>query len=68
MFKTLFIEKDFFESRKIENFIFKLTPRDKYIIEQYQQQMGIENRSSWILKIIEKDILEKIELGFVDIY
>ncbi len=65
MFSNIALTKDFPESRKIENIIIKLSTRDKYIIEQYQQEMEIDNRSSWLIDLIENDINEKLDSGFV---
>ena len=68
MLENLKINKEFSETRSIEKIDIKLSPKLKYIIMQYQDIMDIENRTSWILGLIEKDISEKIESGFVVIH
>jgi len=68
MFEQYPISKEFYEKRKINNIIVKLTEKDIYVIRQYEQKMKIDNRSKWILELIKKDIMEKISKGFVEIY
>jgi hypothetical protein len=64
MFDNKDIQVSVNSDRKVENIIFKLTTRDKYIISKYQDVMNIDNRSTWLMSLIEKDINEKIEKGF----
>jgi hypothetical protein len=68
MFESYPISKEFHEKRKINNIIIKVTEKDMYIIRQYEQKMGIDNRSKWILDLIKKDIVENINKGFLEIY
>lgn len=67
MFNSLKIDKEFYDDRLLDSIMFKLSSRDKYIINQYQHKMDIENRSSWLLRIIEKEIVSTVEAGFVEI-
>ena len=48
--------KKFTETRKIENFIFKLSPKEKDIINQYVKEMGISNASDWVRDLVFNDI------------
>ncbi len=68
MLDTLKIDKQFDEDRAINGVHFKLNPRDMYIMNQYTEKLHIENRTTWLTALIEADIKEKIESGFVEIH
>ena len=67
MLENITIYKEFEEIRSINSIIFKLTPRDTYIMNQYTKKLSIENRTTWLVNLIEADIQEKIDAGFVEI-
>ena len=46
------LSKKFSETRKIENFMFKLSPKEKYVLHEYCREMGISNASEWVRKIV----------------
>ena len=67
MLENIQLNKNFDEDRAINSIMFKLSPRDLYILNQYQKKLDIENRTTWLMRLIEADIQEKIDLGFVEI-
>lgn len=68
MLDTLYLDTKFYETRMIETINFKITPRDKYIMNQFVSKLNIENKTSWITSLIEAEIKDKIDSGFVEIH
>lgn len=50
------LSKKFSETRRIESFQIKLSPKEKYTLEQYCKEMGISNASDWARKLMFSDI------------
>ena len=61
------LSKTFVEKRRIENIIFKVSPKERFTIEEFVKEMGIKNVSEWYRDIIFKNIDNGIKINKLEI-
>lgn len=66
--KVIETKKKFSETRRIEQFVIRFTPKEKYIFDQFVKQAGIGNTSDFVRKMIFKEIDNKIDSGEVTLF
>ena len=57
------LSKEFDEKRRIEALQVKLSPKEKFVLDQYIKEVGIKNASDWVRQIIFSHIDNGIKIN-----